>query len=1023
MVEFFVKRPVTTVMFILIFVVMGIVSMGNLSIEEMPKVEFPIVSVETVYPGATPYEVETQVVKKIEDAVSEISEIKKIQSNCYDGMGLVMIEFFLSADVNVKSIEVKDKVEAILNEFPDGSEQPIIAKFDPMVQPVIDLVLYSDTKDGRFLYEYADKTFKDKLTAVSGVASVDIYGGKERQVNVKLDPILMKQYYITIDDVVEKIRAKNKNVPGGTLDKDSFSLSVRFQGEFDTVEDIANMVLTSEDGTQFKLKDIGTVTDGFKKIETVARFNGKDVVNLSVKKVSDGNAVDVAKGIISKLPALREELPEGVEVEVASDTTEFIVLETKDAQKNILIGVALTALILFLFTGHINLTFIAAVVIPTSVISTFFLMDKADFTINVMTLLAVATSLGTLIANAIVIIEHVLEYLEEGHNSEEAAIEGTKRCSFAVLASAGTNLVVFTPIAFMGGIIGQFFKSFGLTVVFATLFSLVASFTLTPMLCSVFLRKYHENKKKPPQRWNPLYWAHFVVDRLVSFLRKEYVWLFKNVLFRFPKMTLLLIIFLIYSLKFIFPYLGNEFYPNSDQDKIEIAVTMPKGSTVERTSEVCREIEEQVFKVPEVESALTYVGDNGVENGVVTVNLVPSKTRDRSDVDIMQDLMPFAAKIPDAEVEFSQYGGSDEADITINVFGIDYDKMIELSTQMIGIIEDTGYFRSISSSHKHPKTEIQFLPDQEKIAEYDVDNQLLGSVLRTSIYGDDSNVYKEAGEEYDINVELDKKYKNTYLDVYDINIISRKGMIPITELGEFKAKKALPTIQHRDKRRIIQLTGYLAKSTAGHVQGVLDKRFSELDFGPGYNYKYAGSAEHQEESNSELGKAFILAVLLTYMLLAAIMNSYVYPFAILNTVVTSMIGVFLGLFFFEGSVNIASLLGIVMLVGLVVNDAILMVEYTIYHMNHGLELKEAVLKATRDKFRPILMTSLSIISGTLPQMWAMMPLKSSMGVVIIGGMVAATVFTFLVVPIVLYYVEKIRRFTFKMLGMKPKSIY
>ena len=1015
MIEFFVKRPVTTVMFIMIFVVLGIVSFSNLSVEEMPKVEFPIVSVSVTYPGATPYEVETQVVKKIEEEVSEISEIKKIKSNCYDGLGVVLIEFLLEANVNFKSIEVKDKVEAIINDFPEGAEQPIIEKYDPLVQPVIDLVLYSDLMSGKEVYEYADKQFKNKISTVSGVASIDIYGGMERQINVKLDPVLMKQYYITIDDVVDRIKAKNQNVPGGSLDKDEYSLSVRFQGEFVSVDDIANMVLTSEDGSQFYLKDIATIEDGYKKIDTIARFNGKDVVNLSIKKVSDGNAVDVASGILAKLPELRESLPEGMHLEVAADTTEFIVMETKDAQKNIMIGVFLTALILFLFTGQAKLTFISSIVIPTSVISTFFLMDKNGFTINVMTLLAVATSLGTLIANAIVIIEHVLEFLEEGQDSVSAAINGTKRCTFAVLAAAGTNLVVFTPIAFMGGMIGQFFKSFGLTVVFATIFSLVASFSLTPMLCGIFLRNYHE--KKRPQLWNPFYLAHKVTDNFVKFLRKEYLYLF-NVIFRFPKTALLIAVLMIWSLKFIFPFLGNEFYPNSDQGKITVDVTMPQGSTIDRTSEVCREIEKHLEGIPEVCSVLTYVGENGVENGALTVNLLPVTERKRSDVDLINDLIPYAASISDAEVEFKQTGGPEEADITINVYGIDYTQMVEYSIEMKKIMEESGFLRSVISSHKYPKTEIQFLPDQSKLAEYDVDNALLGRVLRASVYGDDSNIYKEAGEEYDINVELDTQYKNTLLDVYDINVISRKGMIPITELGRIKEQKALPMIKHRDKQRIIQLECYLAKSTSGHVQQFLNKKFTEIGFKKGYGYNYVGSQEMQDESNAEIGKAFILAVVLTFMLLAAIMNSYMYPLAILNTVATSMIGIFLGLFFFEYSVNIASLLGIVMLVGLVVNDAILMVEYSIHKMGQGLNPREAVLAAVSDKFRPILMTSTAIMSGTLPQMWALMPLKSSMAVVIIGGMIAATVFTFLVVPLVFWYIERLRRFTFKLFKKK-----
>ncbi len=404
MIEFFVRRPVTTIMFVSVFMVLGIVAYFNLNIEETPRIDFPIVTVETIYPGATPFEVETQVVNKIEDEIAEISEIKKINSNSYDGLGYVQIEFLLSADVNVKSIEVKDKVEGILNDLPNGAKKPIIKKFDPLLKPVINLVLMSETLNERTIYEYADKIFKNELSRIQGVASVDIFGGKERQINIKVDPLLMKQHYISIDDVADRINAQNRNVPGGNIDRENSSLSVRFQGEFATVEDIENLILTSDDGAQFRLKEIAKVEDGYRKVDTMARFNRKAVVNMSVKKVSDGNAVNIAKEVYERMPEFKSTIPEGMDIAIAVDTTKFIIGENKDAQVSIFVGILLTAVILFLFTGILKLTLISSIVIPTSVISTCFLVDAYGFSINMMTLLAIATALGTLVANAIVII-------------------------------------------------------------------------------------------------------------------------------------------------------------------------------------------------------------------------------------------------------------------------------------------------------------------------------------------------------------------------------------------------------------------------------------------------------------------------------------------------------------------------------------------------------------------------------------------------------------------------------------------
>jgi HAE1 family hydrophobic/amphiphilic exporter-1 len=1010
MIEFFVKRPITTIMFVCVFVVLGIVSFYTLSIESTPKVDFPIVTVSVQYPGATPLEVETLVVKKIEDAVSELSEIDKIRSQSYEGFGYIYIEFLMSADVNVKSIEVKDKVEAILNDLPDAIEKPVIEKFDPLVEPVMDLVLSSDTVDARDLYEYADKTLKTKLASVKGVAKIDVYGGKERQINVRLDPMLMKQHYIAIADVIAAMQAKSTNIPGGLLEKDLNSLSVRFVGEFQSVDEIKNMMLTSQDGARFPLHEIAIVEDSCKKIETIARYNGKDVVGLSLNKVSDGNAVDIAQEIEHRLGEFREFLPEGMRLEIASDTTTFVVNETNDTLINILIGVFLTVVILFLFTGQARLTFIAAIVIPTSLISAFSLVSASGFTINIMTLMAIATSLGTLIANAIVIVENVLVHLEHKETSVHAAIDGTKEVAGAVMAATGTNLVVFMPIAMMGGIVGQFMQSFGLTVVYATLFSLLASFTLTPMLCALLLKKRDNRQRNTGRTFNPFHKLVEVTDNGVEFLKKEYRSVF-DLIFKFPKITILVLIVLFFSLRFIMPYIDNDFTPQTDEDRITVSLVMPQGSTIERTLGVCKIIEERIEQVPERASYLTAIGENGVENATIAVDLVPSTERKRSDADIIDALIPFMARIPDAEINLERgiNRGSMTGDVSINVYGINYDKMLELAQLMKAKMEKSGYFRSVTSSYKTPKKEIQFLPDQDRLIQYGVTNVQVGSTVRSSIYGNTDNVYKEKGEEYDINVQLNDIYAMGADDIEGITVRSAKGLIPITEVGTLKNDIALPTIWHRDKDRVISLGGYLSKSSLGYVKNVLDKEFKDLSFEDGYGYTYVGHSEYQEETNREIGRAFILAVILTYMLLSALLNSGMYSLPIMLSVVTSFIGVFFSLFFLGQSMNIASMLGMVMLVGLVVNNAILLLDYTLLKIKEGVPVKEALWLGASVKFRAIIMTSLAIVLGVLPQlMHSINPAKQSMGAVMIGGMLASIVFTFIFTPVAFWYISRLR---------------
>lgn len=1009
MIEFFVRRPVTTIMLISVFLVLGIVSLLNLQVQETPDIDFPIVTITITYPGATPLEVETLVIDKVEDAVAELSEMKKLKSYSYDSFGYVTIEFLMSSDVNIKFIEVKDKVEAILNDLPEDIEQPIIEKYDPLMEPVMDFVLSSDVLDGRDLYEFADKKLKDKFSSVNGVANVELYGGKERQINVILDPVLMQQRYITVYDVINAISVKNKNIPGGLLEKEDTSLSLRFLGEFEKPEEIADLLLVSHDGMRFPLREIGRVEDSFKDVETIAHFNGKNVVGLSVNKASDGNAIDVSREMRRRLPEFRKMLPEGVSLEIATDTTDFIIGETNQTYLNIILGIFFTILILYFFTGHINLTFISTIVIPTSLVSAFLLMGASSLTINTISLLGVATVLGTLIANAIVIIENVLKHMEHKEAAVQAAVDGTKEVAGAILASTGTNLVVFTPISMMGGIVGQFMRAFGLTVIYATLFSLLSSFTLTPMLCGLLLKR--RKGKEKIAKANPItLFLHKIVGMIASVLevtKREYRKIF-DLTFRFPKMTLLLVFLMFCSLSFIMPYVDNEFYPDSDEDMITVKIEMPQGSTIERTQRITSILEERIGKVSEVESILTSIGEDGVENSAIVVNLIPSAERKRADTEIIQELIPFTAQIPDAEIniERGEARGDIEGDVSINIYGLDYDKMIEISKEMKKIMEDTGYFRSVKSSYKTPKKEIQFLPDQNKLVEYGLTATDIGSTIRASVYGNDDNIYKEAGEEYDINVELDERYTEDIEDLKQINVISSKGLLPVLELGDIKQDRALPTIRHREKERIIRLEGYLSKSTSGFVSGILDKKFKAMGFPDGYGYNYSGSAEYMEETSKEIYRAFILAVILTYMLLCALMDSFLYPIPILFSVVTSFIGVFYALFFLEQSVNIASMLGMVMLVGLVVNNSILMLDYAMIKMKEGVGVREALWLGASEKFRAIIMTSLAIILGVLPQLWSIMPVKSAMTTVIIGGMLASVIFSFIFTPIAFWYITR-----------------
>ncbi|MCB0415972.1 MAG: efflux RND transporter permease subunit, partial [Bdellovibrionales bacterium] len=784
MIEIFVKRPATTVMFVLFFALLGIVSFFNLNVEQSPRIDFPLVNVTAVYPGASPLEVETQIIKKIEDAVVEISEIKKIESRSFESMGYVLIEFYLSADVNNKLIEVKDKVEAILSELPAGIDRPIVQKVDPFAKSVVSLALTSDKHSLTELYEYADNVLSNQFSKIAGVGQVEIFGGRKRQIRVELFPDLMKQKFISIDKVISQIRAKNITVPAGNIEQSTSSITVRYEGEFATVKELQDFQLTTSDGNRFPLKDIARVYDGQADMETGGRFNQKEVVSLSIKKISDGNEINVSKGIRKILTQIQPNLPEGMKLEIATDSSLTIQRETKSTYISIAIGILLTVLVLLFFTGNWRVTLVAALVIPISIVSSLFLMDISGFTINFITLLAVATSLGTLIANAIVIIESVLEHLQKGESSAKAAIEGTKDMIVPIMAAGGTNLVVFTPIAFMGGIIGQFMLQFGLTVVYATIFSLMASFSLTPMLCALLLKPAKEKS-----------WIVRIADTLVQFLIREYKFYF-DILMRYKITTSIVMVAMFIGAFSVAGYVGNEFIPVSDKDRIEVKLTLPLGSKVELSQEIAEKVEKLFLNKNGVDSVFTVLGENGEQNASVVVNLLPAANRSVSDLDIIKEVTPQLAQVSGAEIEVvrGDGGGGRNADISINVEGDDYENMVKASYVLMTKMKDSGYFRSLVSSYKDPKQELSFIPDNGKLEKYGVQSQSMASILRSSIYGDDSNIFRQKGEEYDIVVKLANEYVDSADVTKDLFAISNTGLVPVKELGSFEYKKSIPTI-------------------------------------------------------------------------------------------------------------------------------------------------------------------------------------------------------------------------------------
>ena len=1007
MLKFFVRRPVTTLMFVLFWVVLGLVSFPKMNIERTPAIDFPIVTSTFIYPGAAPAEMESQILKRAEDAISEVSELKSLTSYGYENSGMVLAEFHLGVNVNDKASEIKTKLDALLSEFPSDMDQPVVEKLNPLQEAVVDIVLHG--ADSRDLEEYVDNILSNKITGLPGVASVSIFGGTERAVRIAMNPDLMAARGVTVMDVVAALGNRNLNVPGGKIEAGTNSSNVRFVGEFASVSEIENLRLTTVEGYNFKLSDIATVTDAAREIETGARYNGQNVVIASVVKASDGNAIKISQQLRERMPEYQADLQShfpNAEMQIVFDSSTAVSEDTNDTINSIVLGVILTILVLLAFTRNWRSTVIAGVVIPASLLAGFFFMDGSGFTVNAMTLLAYSTALGTLVSNAIILIEAALTEMYNGKSPEDAAIDGTKKVAVSVLAGVGTNVVVFLPLAFMSGIAGLFMNQFGMTVVYLTVLSLMFSFTLTPMMIAKILRL--TGNKKIAKKSEP---KKIAKSDEQPGLRKWYDFQYKN-----PGRVLLLAIALLIGSSMLMKFVGNEFSPSTDADEITITARAPMGATYEKSESIAAQIEQRLQKFDEVKSLSVKIGERGLQNISVKVELVDASERALSDKELAQAMLPEISDIPDAEIQI-RAGQSTSAgvssDLVLNVFGPDDALRESYAAQIIDMVNQIPEVQSAVRAQQTPANEYRFIPDEDKMNFWGVQNSYAGTTLRTALFGNDDYKYKEGGEEYPIVLEFDEAFKTSAL-FENVYVNSQKGMVPLSELGRVESTAATPDIRRKSKNRLTEIDINIGKSTMGPVQNKIQSGLDKIDWADGYYAEFGGMSEIQGDTASEIGTAFMLATILTFMLLAAILNSLVHPFTIATSIITSFTGVFVLMFLSGATMNIGAMLAFVMLVGLVVNNNILVLEPTINRVANGEKPYDVLWSELMDKKNMVLMTSIAVMAGMVPQLWSGDGMKVAMGAVMIGGMLASLIFTFTLTPAIYFLMEKLRNWKLRL---------
>ncbi len=997
----FVQRPVLTTMLLLAFIVLGFYSYSRLVVELMPNVEFPFVMVTTVYPGASPGEVESQVTKKIEDAVSTIANVKNLQSISRENVSMVFIEFELETDVDLDAIDVKDKVDAIQADLPEDAEQSVIQKFDIQGFPIIEIAV-SAPRPLEEVYQVADKVIKERLSRIDGVAEVAMTGKREREIRVAVEPERLRPYDLSLLDVVGVIAAGNLNIPAGHITRGPREITLRMVGEVATPEELAEFRLPLPSGGSVPLSEVADILDTTEELRESSTYNGQAVIGLSINKRTDGNTVEVSHEVYRALDELRATVDPDIDMIISSNSAIFVEDAVSDVLQNIAIGIMLTAILLLAFLHSWRQTLIAAISMPASVVATFLLMDGSGFTLNIMSLMALGISIGTLVTNSIVVIENISRLVHDGVDPHEAAVRGTGEVAVAVMASTLTNIVVFTPIAFMRGIIGRFFLQFGLTVVFATLFSLIICFTIVPMLSARLLRpkaekgngRYDSLGERLGRRWDAFYarMSSGYREMLAGFLRRRWIPI---------SIAAVGFIFAI----FLFGFVGGEFMPKIDQNRMIVQLELPAGTSFERTREIASRVEDILRMHPEVEGVIVKIGgaDRGVEDAAIIATLVDAAERDLHVTELMNVIRPELAGIPDAEIlvteEERETGGG--AELVIEVLSNNQAALDETADRILAILQEIPGLVEIQTSREAGKPEINVLPRRRQLADRSLSTATMGSLLRAAYEGIEAGVYREGGEEYDIIVKYAERDRRDPAFLDDIPLPSRAGFtIPLTDVGELRRRAGEAEIQRKDKQRMFEVSANIASGSLSEARALIDAELKKTTIPPSVTVKYGGAAEIQDESFASIFTALILAIVLIYIVMAAILESFIHPITVMVTLPLALIGVSIALFLSGETINIFSLMSVVMLVGIVVNNAILMLDYTAQLRKRGMGIREALLEACPTRLRPILMANLAIAVGMIPQAvgGAGLEFRSPMAIVQIGGVLVSAFFTLFVIP-------------------------
>ena len=1003
-----IKRPIFAAVMMLALVTLGIFSYRRLAIDMFPDVEIPVVSVVTKFPGSSPETVEREVSKRIEEAVNPISGVKHVMSTSRESVSNVVIMFQLEVRINDAVQEVRAKIGAIRGNLPQGIEEPIIQKLDFAAFPVAFLAVRSERLSPRDLTTLVEKKVKRRFENLSGVGKIDLVGPSKREVNVNIDPLRLEALGMGVDEVIAGLQSENVNTPLGRLNRGATEYSLRISGKPDAVEQFKTMVIARRGGRAIPLAEVAEIKDGIEEQRSLALVNGIPAIGLNILKQSGANTVGVVDRVKKEIEVLQKELPPGTTVEMVRDASIMIRDSVRDVEETLILGGFLTILIVFCFLNSWRSTVITGLTLPISVISSFTVMNFLGMTLNVMTLMALSLAIGMLIDDAIVVRENIVRHLEKGEDHFAAAREGTSEIGLAVLATTMSVMAVFVPVAYMKGIVGRFFFQFGITVAFAVLVSLFVSFTLDPMLSSRWVDPDIERKGKRHFLARILDHFNHWFDRMADGYKVIIGWALYHRL-----VVLLLATTAFFCGLGLMSLLQMEFFPNFDQGEFQVNFKSAPDASLEETRSRVFAVLETLKKFPEVKHVYATIGardQDTVRDGMVYVKLEERKERIRNQEDIQKDLRERIEKIPGilpAIVEAGRMGN--EKPLTVNVRGEDIALLKKYAAELKEEIYKIPGIVDMEVTLEQDIPEFRLVVDRDRASDAGV---MTGDIVRAVgalVGGQAVTTYEdEDGDAVNVRVRLPLALRQDPTQVEKLRLAVPKpnalpALIPLGNVASYGMSTTPSEINRQDLTRQVVITTNLDNLPLGTAVQKVEEASKRLTMAPGYRVVFSGEAEDMAESFAYMAEALILAVIFVYLILAAQFESFIDPLAIMFSLPLSIVGMAGMLWITRGTINIMSLIGLIMLMGLVTKNAILLVDFTKTLRGRGMGRREALITAGRTRLRPILMTTLAMIFGMLPLALALgqgAEMRAPMARAVIGGLITSTLLTLLVVPVV-----------------------